>query len=125
MGDPAYDEKDDDILQKLVSLKSNYQSLNKILQGSTCSIVLVFNPEMLSLKESMRLIEGLKELRLPLRLLLHNKISLDNLETADRAEKELSKVTSARLERVMFRPEFQSNKDSALYHTKEDLTKFF
>ena len=121
----SYDEKDDDILQKLVSLKSNYQSLNKILQGSTCSIVLVFNPEMLSLKESVRLIEGLKELRLPLRLLLHNKISLDNLETADRAEKELSKVTSVQLERIMFRPEFQSNKDSALYHTKEDLTKYF
>ena len=121
----SYDEKDDDILQKLVSLKSNYQSLNKILQGSICSIVLVFNPEMLSLKESMRLIEGLKELRLPLRLLLHNKISLDNLETADRVEKELSKVTSAQLERIMFRPEFQGNEDSALYHTKEDLTKYF
>lgn len=121
----SYDEKDDDILRKLVSLKSNYQSLNKILQGSICSIVLVFNPDMLSLKESMRLIEGLKELRLPLRLLLHNKISLDNLETADRVEKELSKVTSAQLERIMFRPEFQSNEDSALYHTQEDLTKYF
>jgi len=121
----SYDEKDDDILGKLVSLKSNYQSLNKILQGSICSIVLVFNPDMLSLKESMRLIEGLKELRLPLRLLLHNKISLDNLETADRVEKELSKVTSAQLERIMFRPEFQSNEDSALYHTQEDLTKYF
>jgi arsenite-transporting ATPase len=121
----SYDEKDDDILGKLVSLKSNYQSLNKILQGSICSIVLVFNPDMLSLKESMRLIEGLKELRLPLRMLLHNKISLDNLETADRVEKELSKVTSAQLERIMFRPEFQSNEDSALYHTQEDLTKYF
>jgi arsenite-transporting ATPase len=121
----SYDEKDDDILRKLVSLKSNYQSLNKILQGSICSIVLVFNPDMLSLKESMRLIEGLKELRLPLRLLLHNKISLDNLETAVRVEKELSKVTSAQLERIMFRPEFQSNEDSVLYHTKEDLTKYF
>lgn len=121
----SYDEKDDDILRKLVSLKSNYQSLNKILQGSICSIVLVFNPDMLSLKESMRLIEGLKELRLPLRLLLHNKISLDNLETAVRVEKELSKVTSAQLERIMFRPEFQSNEDSALYHTQEDLTKYF
>lgn len=121
----SYDEKDDDILRKLVSLKSNYQSLNKILQGSICSIVLVFNPDMLSLKESMRLIEGLKELRLPLRMLLHNKISLDNLETAVRVEKELSKVTSAQLERIMFRPEFQSNEDSALYHTQEDLTKYF
>ncbi len=121
----SYDEKDDGILQKLYSLKSNYQSLNRILQGNDCSIVLVFNPDMLSLKESMRLIEGLKELRLPLRMLLHNKISLDNLETADRVEKELSKVTSAQLERIMFRPEFQSNEDSALYHTQEDLTKYF
>ena len=53
----SYDEKDDGILQKLYSLKSNYQSLNRILQGNDCSIVLVFNPDMLSLKESLRLIK--------------------------------------------------------------------
>lgn len=118
----SYDEKDDGILQKLYSLKSNYQSLNRILQGNDCSIVLVFNPDMLSLKESLRLIKGLKELKLPLRLLLHNKISPESGETMARVEKEISNVTSVPLERVSFLSDFQTNKDSVLYHIKEDLT---
>jgi len=118
----SYDEKDDGILQKLYSLKSNYQSLNRILQGNDCSIVLVFNPDMLSLKESLRLIKGLKELKLPLRLLLHNKISPESGETMVRVEKEISNVTSVPLERVSFLSDFQNNKDSVLYHIKEDLT---
>ena len=118
----SYDEKDDGILQKLYSLKSNYQSLNRILQGNDCSIVLVFNPDMLSLKESLRLIKGLKELKLPLRLLLHNKISPESGETMARVEKEISNVTSVPLERVSFLSDFQNNKDSVLYHIKEDLT---
>ncbi len=118
----SYDEKDDGILQKLYSLKSNYQSLNRILQGNDCSIVLVFNPDLLSLKESLRLIKGLKELKLPLRLLLHNKISPESGETMARVEKEISNVTSVPLERVSFLSDFQTNKDSVLYHIKEDLT---
>ena len=118
----SYDEKDDGIVQKLYSLKSNYQSLNRILQGNDCSIVLVFNPDMLSLKESLRLIKGLKELKLPLRLLLHNKISPESGETMARVEKEISNVTSVPLERVSFLSDFQTNKDSVLYHIKEDLT---
>jgi len=118
----SYDEKDDGILQKLYSLKSNYESLNRILQGNDCSIVLVFNPDMLSLKESLRLIKGLKELKLPLRLLLHNKISPESGETMARVEKEISNVTSVPLERVSFLSDFQTNKDSVLYHIKEDLT---
>ena len=118
----SYDEKDDGILQKLYSLKSNYQSLNRILQGNDCSIVLVFNPDMLSLKESLRLIKGLKELKLPLRLLLHNKISPESGETMARVEKEISNVTSVPLERVSFLSDFQTDKDSVLYHIKEDLT---
>ena len=64
----SYEEKDDNILQKLYSLRSRYRSLSGTLQGETCSIALVFNPDMLSLKESLRLIEGLHELHLPLRL---------------------------------------------------------
>lgn len=118
----SYNEKDDGILQKLYSLKSNYQSLNRILRGSDCSIVLVFNPDMLSLKESLRLIKGLKELKLPLRLSLHNKISSENLETMVRVEKEISKVASVPLKRISFLSDFQNYNDSVLYHVKEDLT---
>jgi len=121
----SFDEKDDNILQKLYALKSGYQSLNTMLQGKDCSIVLVFNPDLLSLKESVRLIDGLKELKLPLRLLMHNKITPGSLETADRVEKEIRTVVTAPVERVTFLPEFQKRTDASLYHIQEDLTSFF
>jgi len=121
----SYDEKDDGILQKLLTLKSGYHSLNTVLQGEDCSIVLVFNPDLLSLKESIRLIDGLKELNLPLRLLLHNKISADNQETADRVESEMRTVSSVPLKRVAFLPDFQKDNETALYNIPEDLTSYF
>jgi anion-transporting ArsA/GET3 family ATPase len=81
-----YDEGDDDILKRLKTLHQNYLALNAILQGRDCSIVLVFNPDMLALKESERLIEGLRELNLPLRLLIDNKVTEENREMAGRVE---------------------------------------
>jgi arsenite/tail-anchored protein-transporting ATPase len=81
-----YDEGDDDILKRLKTLHQNYLALNAILQGKDCSIVLVFNPDMLALKESERLIEGLRELNLPLRLLIDNKVTEENREMAGRVE---------------------------------------
>ena len=50
-----YNEEDDDILKRLWKLNNNYESLNRILQGENCSIILVFNTDILSLKESLRL----------------------------------------------------------------------
>ncbi len=119
----SYDEKDDDILQKLYELKTKYQSLNRVLQGKDCSIVLVFNPDMLSLKESIRLIEALQELNLPLRLLLHNKLSAESRETMNRVESKIKHATSVAIKRVEFLPDFQHKTDTGLYHIKEDLTK--
>ena len=118
----SYDEKNDDILQKLYSLKSGYESLSRILQGDACSIALVFNPDLLSLKESLRLIEGLEELHLPLRLLFHNKISPNNREIAQRVEAEICRTTSMPLTHVQLLPDFQKDKTSALYDLPEDLT---
>jgi arsenite-transporting ATPase len=74
-----YDEGDDDILKRLKTLYQNYSALNAILQGRDCSI-------MLALKESERLIEGLRELNLPLRLLIDNKVTGENREMAGRVE---------------------------------------
>lgn len=121
----AYDEKDDAILKKLTALKTNYRSLNETLQGDDCSIVLVFNPDLLSLKESLRLIEGLNELKLPLRLMLLNKTAADNQETAARAENRLKSVTTAAVRRVTFQPDFQKKSACALYNIREDLTPYF
>jgi arsenite-transporting ATPase len=70
----AYDESEDAVLATLQSLHNNYRQLNATLQGRDCSVVLVFNPDILSLRESERLIQGLDDLKLPLRLLIHNTI---------------------------------------------------
>ena len=120
-----YDEKDDAILKKLGALENGYRSLNETLQGDDCSIVLVFNPDLLSLKESLRLVEGLNELKLPLRLLLLNKTTADNQETAARVEKKLKGVTSADIKRVTYQPDFQKNTACSLYNIREDLTPYF
>jgi arsenite/tail-anchored protein-transporting ATPase len=121
----SYDEKDDGILQKLLALESGYHSLKTVLKGDDCTIALVFNPDMLSLKESVRLVKGFEELGLPLRLLLHNKISPDNREAADRVENEMRSVSKVPLKRVAFLPDFQKDNGTELYNIREDLTPLF
>jgi arsenite/tail-anchored protein-transporting ATPase len=121
----SFDEKDDGILQKLYSLKSGYGSLNAMLQSETCAIVLVLNPDLLSLNESKRLVAGLKELNLPLRLVLHNKIGPGSLETASRVENDIRKAARVPLQRIAFRSEFQQDSRVPLYVIGEDLTRFF
>ncbi|MFO8031966.1 MAG: ArsA family ATPase [Desulfohalobiaceae bacterium] len=82
----AYEEKDDEVLNRLYTLKDTYQDLDSSLRGEGCHIVLVFNPDVLSLKESERLLAGLEELGLPLRLLINNKVSAANLDQAEEVE---------------------------------------
>jgi arsenite-transporting ATPase len=120
----SYDEKDDDLLQKLYSLKSSYESLSRTLQGDACSIALVFNPDLLSLKESLRLLEGLDELHLPLRLLLHNKFSPISREIAERVEAEICRATAAPMMRIHLLSGFQKDKTSVLYDLGEDLMPY-
>lgn len=81
-----YKEENDNIMKRLLELNSNYESLDGFLHGDNCSIVLVFNPDILSLRESQRLIEGLKDLGLPLRLLINNKITEANEKMASYVE---------------------------------------
>lgn len=78
----AYDERNDEILNRLVALQENYGQLTKTLQGPACGVVLVCNPDLLSLRESERLIEGLNDLGLPLRLLIQNKVTVENTTVA-------------------------------------------
>jgi anion-transporting ArsA/GET3 family ATPase len=108
-----------------LALESGYHSLKTVLKGDDCTIALVFNPDMLSLKESVRLVKGFEELGLPLRLLLHNKISPDNREAADRVENEMRSVSKVPLKRVAFLPDFQKDNGTELYNIREDLTPLF
>ncbi|PKN35198.1 MAG: anion transporter [Deltaproteobacteria bacterium HGW-Deltaproteobacteria-19] len=119
-----YREDDDDILKRLKALHANYVELNRILQGRDCGIVLVFNPDLLSLRESERLLDGLKELKLPLRLLIQNKVTGENRPTADRTSRILREKASPGipLQRVGLRTSLPEDATEGLYALPEDLT---
>jgi len=118
----AYDEKDDAVLNRLMALKANYESLTGILQGPDSGVVLVFNPDMLSLRESERLVEGLRDINLPLRLLIQNKVTEENRAIAGQVVAELRKmVGDIPLLQVALSAQIACGLDSKLYDIPEDL----
>jgi arsenite-transporting ATPase len=119
-----YDEQSDRVLTRLHDLHQTYEELNKKLQGPDTAISVVFNPDRLSLKESARLIEGLKELQLPLRLLLDNKVTDENIKMAEEVEGCMkSMVHGIPLERVPLAKGIFDEKTSTLYHIEKDITR--
>jgi arsenite-transporting ATPase len=118
----AFDEKDDPVLNRLTALKENYESLTEVLQGPDCGVVLIFNPDMLSLRESERLVEGLRDIHLPLRLLIQNKVTEDNRAVAAQVVAELRKmVGEIPLLQVALSTRLACGLDSTLYDIPEDL----
>ena len=119
----TYSEKDDDILKRLWKLNNNYESLNRILQGKNCFVVLVFNPDILSLKESRRLIEGLNDLNLSLRLLINNKVTGENVEMAGYVEENMKKAArDVPINRISLSETLLDGKDGKLYDIQENIT---
>jgi len=117
-----FNEDEDGVIQRLKTMKNNYDTLNGILQGEDCGVVLVFNPDVLSLRESDRLIDGLNELGLPLRLLINNKVSEENREMASRVEKEFKKMAGEiPLQRVALSEALYCGTEQKLYDIPEDL----
>jgi len=119
----SYDEQDDDVLKRLQSLKYNYVSLSAILEGRDCTVALVFNPDILSLRESQRLIDGLRELNLPLRLMVNNKVTDENGKMADEVEtimRDYLKDTTP-MERVRFSPSLIEGKERHLFDISENI----
>ncbi|HOD28335.1 MAG TPA: ArsA family ATPase [Syntrophales bacterium] len=122
----AYDPGEDAILERLRALRENYNRLNGLLRGADCSVVLVFNPDLLSLRESCRLAEGLAELRLPLRLLVNNKVTERNRETAERVEQALRKAApGVPVERVPLSEALYEGRETVLYRIENDIGERF
>jgi len=118
----AYDEKDDPVLNRLMALKANYESLTGILQGPDSGVVLVFNPDMLSLRESERLVEGLRDINLPLRLLIQNKVTEENRAIVGQVVAERRRmVGDIPLRQVALSAQIACGLDSKLYDIPEDL----
>lgn len=117
-----YDPDEDEILRRLKNLQTNYRTLTATLQGKATSFVLVFNPDVLSLRESERLIEGLKDLQLPLRLLVDNKVTEQNHEIADSVEETMrSLAPHVPLMRISLARTILESKGQKLYDIHEDL----
>jgi len=117
-----YDENDDDILKRLKTLRGNYQTLSSVLQGKDCGIVLVYNPDILSLKESKRLVDGLRDLNLPLRLLIDNKIQQKYTAVADHVDSVIkSLVPAVPIQRVGFSERLLDGQNSTLYNIEETI----
>ncbi len=87
----AYTEDEDKVMQKLRQMHRRYVRVREVLQSGDSSIAVVFNPDLLSLRESQRLFKGLIELMLPLRVVFNNKVTEANEETAEKVEAELLK----------------------------------
>ena len=121
-----YSEKDDDVLKRLKRLSDNYQSLNAILQGKDSSIILVYNPDILSLRESGRLMEGLHDLRLPLRMLINNKVTGDNERMSDYVDERMGQMArDIPIKRISLSKVLLDGKENKLYDIKEDVASVF
>jgi len=122
----SYDENDDDILKRLKTLKGNYQALSSVIQSKDCGIVLVYNPDTLSLKESKRLIDGLYELKLPLRLLINNKIQTKYTAMADHVDSVMQSLAPAvPIQRVALSERLLDGQNSILYDIEETILSPF
>jgi arsenite-transporting ATPase len=97
----AYREEDDTVLRKLYEMQERYTRVKEQLESPDSSIAVVCNPDYLSFRESQRLFQGLLELKLPLRVVMNNKVTADNRERAEQVERELLAGRSdIRVERV-------------------------
>ncbi len=117
-----YREEDDNIMKRLFELSNNYKYLDRILRGNDCSVVLVFNPDILSLRESQRLIEGLNDLGLPLRLFINNKVTEANQEMAAYVETKMKGMAQdVPLERIQLAKPLLDGRNNALYDIPESI----
>jgi arsenite-transporting ATPase len=121
----SYDAQDDRVLQRLMALDQNYRQLDAVLQGKTCRIAVVFNPDLLSLREAERLICALGDLNLPTSLLIDNKTTESNLATADRVEAQLRRMTDAPIARVSLSNDLIGGQGPKLYEIQQDMASWF
>jgi len=97
----AYLESEDTVMRKLLDMRARYQNVQNWLAGDKNSICLVFNPDYLSLRESQRLMTGVKDLDLPMHTVYHNKLDNPNSDIAQKVEHDLLKGRSdVTIERV-------------------------
>ena len=118
-----YEVKDDPVMNKLKELFDRYVAVAKLLESEENQIVVVMNPDYLSLRESQRIVDGLNDLNLPLRVSITNKYTPESKSIADEMEAELfkSKSLTNRHARVPLQPYTRDNS----YRIDYDLAGLF
>lgn len=106
-----YEEKDDPVMQKLKDLFARYVNVAKLLESDQNRIVVVMNPDYLSLRESQRIFTGLKDLNLPLYYTIMNKCTPESDRIAEEMEAELftGNYSEAKHTRVALQPYTREN----------------
>jgi len=118
----AYTEDDDTVIQKLYEMKARYKAVLEFIQGPDSKVTMVFNPDYLSLRESQRLLEGIRDLKLPITTVFHNKVGDGESEIVRGVEKELLKeYPHLHIERVPF----NGNTEPTCYIMDNDITSTF
>jgi len=116
-----YEEKDDSVMRKLNEIWQRYVNVYQSLKSA--DIAVVFNPDYLSLRESQRIITGLKDLQLPLRAAFDNKYEDRLSSSADEVEKELFGRNSGEL--YLTRVPLQEARRNGAYRMQFDVTEAF
>lgn len=100
-----YKESDDGVMKTLDELWKRYLAVYKTLKGPDNRIAVVFNPDYLSFRETERIVEGLKDLQIPLALGFNNKFTEDRAEAADEVESKIrEKARDIVIHRVPLHP---------------------
>ncbi|HOK06086.1 MAG TPA: ArsA family ATPase [Syntrophales bacterium] len=122
----AFDEDEDEIMRRLKTLRENYGALSALLRGEGTAMVLVCNPDLLSLRESRRLVDGFADLGLPLRLVVLNKVPSRDAAVAAEVEERLREMAGRdkRFLRVPLDEEIAGGR-RPLYEIDAELEDFF
>lgn len=117
-----YQEDEDRVLQKIWDMQKRYEQVREWMQGNNNIFALVFNPDFLSLRESRRLLNGLKDLELKTLIAFNNKVAPENLDQAENIEQQLlGKNSGLKLKRIsMMEPTAENN-----YLVTKDICNFF
>ncbi|MFP3959464.1 MAG: ArsA family ATPase [Spirochaetaceae bacterium] len=101
-----YTEEEDPVFVKLQEMFKRYVSLyERLSDPENNHIAVVFNPDYLSLRESQRIISGLADLNLPLRIGFNNKYMEELSSVAEEVEGELFKgLDDVAVHRVPYEP---------------------
>lgn len=119
----AYSETEDRVMRRLLALQQRYEGLTERLSGPDSGVALVFNPDLLSFRETERLIQGLQELNMPLRLMVDNKIQSHTEDLAQQVETDLlAQAGKVPVERVRLSDALVHGGEGPLFQIPEQVT---